>query len=434
MTVSKFFILNKLLTHNVRLFLLWGGAVWIVMHASLVNASEGKNLNILQIHGFLSQGYVNTLGSNNDVFGDSSRGRGSFDFREIGVNASYRPLTNLQFSGQLLSRQAGEDSKGGIRVDYGFVDYTAFTTETRELGIRLGRTKNPLGLYNDTRDVPFTRPSILLPQSIYFDRTRNLGLASDGAQFYGESREEWGDITVQFGVVFPQVGDRATEWAILNRDRLGHLTTRLSYIGRMIYERDGGRIRLGISGAQVNVGYDSAANLNDPLNEAGSFQFTPIIFSAQYNTERWSFTSEYALRHIMRKDFGSALGKVDTTGESFYFQGIYRFSPSWEAVLRYDVYFADRSDRDGGDFFAQIQQAAPQLAKHYPAYSRYAKDLTVGLRWNVTPSIMLRAEYHHVNGTGWLSQLDNRHPVRPDFPAFTDRHWNLFAFQASYRF
>lgn len=405
--------------------------LFVVMYSSWASAAETPKLNGLQIHGFLSQGYVNTLGSKNDVFGDSSRGAGSTDFRENGVNASYRPLANLQFSGQLLSRQAGEDSKGGIRVDYGFVDYTAISTETNELGLRLGRTKNPLGFYNDTRDVPFTRPSILLPQSIYFDRTRNLGLASDGVQFYGESRSEWGDFTVQFGVVFPQVGDRATEWAILQRDRLGDLTTRLSYIGRLIYERDGGRIRLGISGAQVNVGYNPA--LNDPLS-SGSFQFTPIIFSAQYNSERWSLTSEYALRYIERNSF-DALRDVDYTGESFYFQGIYRFSPSWEGVLRYDMYFADRSDRDGSEFNAMIKKSYPwQIAAHHPAHSRFAKDLTVGLRWNITPSVMLRTEYHYVNGTGWLSQLDNRDPGNTNLPAFTDRYWNLFAAQISYRF
>lgn len=435
MTASKFFMLNKLIVIVIGLLL--RVVVLFVVHTSWVNAAETKNLNTLQIHGFLSQGYMNTLGSKNDVFGDSSRSRGSFDFREIGVNASYRPLTNLQFSGQLLSRQAGEDSKGGIRIDYGFVDYTAITTESKELGIRLGRTKNPFGFYNDTRDVPFTRPSILLPQSIYFDRTRNLGLASDGVQFYGESRSEWGDITAQFGVVFPQVSDRATEWAILQGDRPGDMTTRLSYIGRLIYERDGGRIRLAISGAEVNAGYDQAA-MNDPYRDAGSFQFIPLIFSAQYNAERWSLTSEYALRHIERKDFGAA-SDIDVTGESFYFQGIYRFNPSWEAVLRYDVFFADRKDRDGSDFFSNISSISikrnyPQLTEHYPAHSRFAKDLTVGLRWNITPSIMLRAEYHHINGTGWLSQLDNRYPVNPALPAFTDQHWNLFAAQISYRF
>lgn len=399
----------------LKSYLIRVGMLLIVLHSSWINASDKKNLNGLQVHGFLSQGYIKTTDTKNDVFGDSSSGKGSFDFREIGVNASHRPLTNLQFSMQLLSRQTGEDSKGGIRIDYGFVDYTAYATESKEFGVRLGRTKNPFGFYNDTRDVPFTRPSILLPQSIYFDRARNLALASDGVQLYGESRSNWGDITVQFVTGFPQVDAKSTEAAILRKDQPGDLTPKLSYLGRIIYERDGGRVRLAITGAEVNAGYDTGVN---DLLRAGSFEFLPLMFSAQYNAEHWSITSEYALRHIDLKNFHPRVDQ-SFTGESFYFQGIYRFNSAWEAVLRYDVLFVDRKDRDGDEF---------QAATGRPDHSRFAKDLTVGLRWNITPSIMLRGEYHRVDGTGWLSTLDNPNP------AFTDRHWNLFAAQVSYRF
>ncbi|MEK7844839.1 MAG: hypothetical protein AAB259_03710, partial [Pseudomonadota bacterium] len=157
----------------------------------------------------------------------------------------------------------------------------------------------------------------------------------------------------------------------------------------------------------------------DPL-ASGSIQFSPVYFSAQYNAERWTLTSEYALRHFVYKDFNNArLDSLNFFGESFYFQGEYRFNPKWEGILRYDVLFADRADRDGSRFAA---------ATGRPAHSRFAKDITVGLRWNVTPEFMLRAEYHRVNGTGWLSTLDN--PNTAD----THQHWNLFAIQASYRF
>jgi hypothetical protein len=107
------------------------------------------------------------------------------------------------------------------------------------------------------------------------------------------------------------------------------------------------------------------------------------------------------------------------TGESFYLQGIYRIFPNWEAVLRYDLLFTDRKDRKGRNFSAETGR---------PAHSRFAKDLTFGLRWNVTPSFMLTTEYHRVNGTAWLSTLDN-----PDITGMK-RNWNLFAVQASYRF
>lgn len=87
--------------------------------------------------------------------------------------------------------------------------------------------------------------------------------------------------------------------------------------------------------------------------------------------------------------------------------------------MRYDFLFSDRKDRDGSEWAKRTRQ---------PAHNFFAKDLMVGLRWNISPSIMLRTEYHRINGTGWLSVMDNPNSV------LTDQHWNLFAAQISYRF
>ena len=125
----------------------------------------------LQIHGFASQAYIYT--SDNDVFGNSDD-NGSFGFTEIGINALLRPLPRLQLSAQGLSRRAGQGTSATPRLDFAVADYRLFSQDTNQFGIRVGRLKNPFGFYNDTRDVPFTRPSILLPQSIYFDRIRNV--------------------------------------------------------------------------------------------------------------------------------------------------------------------------------------------------------------------------------------------------------------------
>lgn len=371
----------------------------------------------LQIHGFASQSWLKSSGNNN-VFGKSASDDGSFDFRELGLNASMRPLPKLQFSAQMLSRWAGKGSPGNIRLDYGFLDYTMFSGESNQLGIRLGRMKNPLGFYNDTRDVPFTRPSILLPQSIYFDRTRKLAIAADGAHLYGEHRSDMGDISFQLGIVRPLVRGDEAEAAVLQRQFPGHLAPEISYVGRVNYELDGGRIRLAVSATQLNIGY--APGFGDPLN-SGSIQFTPLVLSAQYNAERWSLTSEYARRHLEYKNFG-AIPHLNFTGESYYFQGVYRFTPEWEGIVRYDALFTDSDDRNGKKW------AASPAGMGRPAHSRFAKDITVGLRWNVTPEFMLRAEYHRVNGTGWLSTLDN--PV----PGDLSQNWNLFSILGSYRF
>lgn len=388
--------------------------IWFLPTLCLADQSiQSKKLNPLRINGFLSQGYVKT--DDNNFFGKSD-GKGSLDFRELGLTGSLRPTAKLQLAGQLLWRRAGKGSRHGISIDFGFLDYSVITRPAGELGIRLGRTKNPLGFYNDTRDVPFTRPSIILPQSIYFDRTRNLALASDGVQLYAESRADWGNLTMQFGTVFPQVHDRDTETSILGANRPGDLKTKLSFVGRATYELPDGRFRFAVSGAQVNAGYKPG--IHDPL-APGQLKFTPLILSAQYNAERWSITAEYALRMFELQDFGIRAFEQKFTGESIYLQGIYRFTPKWEVMLRYDLLFTDRSDRNGKEY---------AFTTGRPAHFRFAKDLTIGLRWNVTPSIMLATEYHRVNGTAWLSNLDN-----PDI-LHAKQHWNLFSLQASYRF
>ncbi len=368
----------------------------------------------LQIHGFASQGF--TLTSDNNFFGDSDD-NASFDYRELGINASLRPLPNLQLSAQLLSRTAGESDNGDIRLDYGFADYGFISSETSRLGLRLGRLKNPLGLYNDTRDVAFTKPSILLPQSIYFDRTRDLALSADGIQLYGERLTDSGDVSFQFGVVEPRVDDDETELVFLGRNLPGDLEDDTSFIGRVLYERDGGRLRLGLSAAEVNIDYDPAALFpNDLL--PGSIRFRPWIFSAQYNAERWSLTGEYALRQVRYQDLGGIPDR-DFTGESYYVQGTYRFNPKWEGIARYDVLFSNKDDRDGSEF---------SVLTGRPGHNLFAKDFTVGLGWTITPSLMLRAEYHRVDGTAWLPIPDNL-----DL-ADTERRWDLFIMQASFQF
>ncbi|WP_242447350.1 OprO/OprP family phosphate-selective porin [Nitrosomonas supralitoralis] len=377
----------------------------------------------LQIHGFASQAYITT--SDNDVFGNSDNG-GSFGLTETGLNVSARPLPRLQVSAQVLSRRAGKGSSGMPRLDYGFLDYRVYSHEVNQFGIRVGRLKNPFGFYNDTRDVPFTRPTIMLPQSIYFDRTRNVSLSGDSVQLYGEAAvSKWGTVSTQFGVFLPIVSDRDTETALLGTTRPGHLERDVSYIGRGIFETNDKRLRLGISGIWLNTSYDPNRRLNDSIGP-GALQFTPIYFSAQYNAERWTLTSEYAIRSFQyNNDFGNnptvrGLNGLNFVGESYYFQGEYRFTPNWTGILRYDALYTDRADRDGSEFAKRTKG---------PAESRFAKDITVGLRWDATPKFMLRAEYHYVNGTAWLSRLDN-----PTSEGPLSQHWHLFAIQASYRF
>ena len=162
-------------------------------------------------------------------------------------------------------------------------------------------------------------------------------------------------------------------------------------------KKDGAKLRFGISALQVNLDY--ARGPTDPL-EDGSITFSGLILSAQYNAEKWSLTSEYALRNFDFENFGPLFPDNESTGESFYLQGTYRLAPRWEAVLRYDVLYRDMDDRDG-------KKLEANTGGQVPDHRGFAKDFTAGIRWDVTPSFMLRAEAHFVDGTAWLPVVDN---------------------------
>jgi hypothetical protein len=392
------------------------GALLVLMEAL---HAEWKLPDTFQVHGFLSQGYILTTGNN--FFGKSRRG-GSFDFRELGVNGSWRPLTNLQLSMQVVSRSAGETDDGVPRIDYGFLDYSFISDVENLWGVRAGRVVTPLGFYNETRDMAFTRPSTLLPQSIYFDINRNLALSGDGLHVYGERRAPFGDFFFQAGGIFPRADDPAFNRVFTRGVFSGEMGGEPSWVSRLMYESVGNKLRLALTGGQFNAKFQPG---RPPTPEAGSFAFFPLLFSAQYNTQNWTLTGEYARRHTRIRDFNIPLLDGSFTGESYYVQGTYRFTRSLEAVVRYDVLYWDVDDRDGGRFSEMTG---------LPAHSRFAKDFTVGLRWDITPSLMLRAEYHNINGTGWISALENPGLENPRLAADVAQHWDLFALMLSFRF
>ncbi|SEL50911.1 hypothetical protein [Halomonas daqiaonensis] len=378
-----------------------------------VRGDEGV-LDTLQVHGFLSQALI--ISEDNDFFGPSSEDEGSFKFTEIGANASLRPHQDVLLAAQVLSRRAGGDGDDARPVlDYGVIDYQMLSDQQRTFGIQVGRFKNPFGFYNQTRDVAFTRPSILLPQSIYFDRTRSLGLSGDGVSLYHEERLSNGVLRTQVGVGQAQAGDDLRRTLRLENVP-GSLDPKQSAIGQVRYEHDGGRIVAALSAAQAKARFDS----NTPQQSDITFRFRPVVLSLQYNEELWSLTGEFAMRPTKLRGVDNPWLN-DVTGESWYIQYTRRFLDDWQWLVRYDSLTSNRDDRSG-------KGLEEFTGGRVPAHSQFADDITVGLQWTPHPRVMLAGEYHHVDGTGWLPVQDN-----PD-PSETSRRWNMLLFQLSLRF
>ncbi len=375
---------------------------------------EGVLGDRLQIHGFASQTAVKS--SDNSYYGDSRRT--SLDLTELGLNASYRLNPRVLFSGQVLSRRAGEMYDGSLSLDFALADLVFASDSSRLIGGRIGRIKNPIGLYNETRDVPFTRPGIFLPQVVYFDKVRNLLLSTDGAMGYGEIYGDWGTVTLNGGGGQAIIDDNV-EWTFLGTDFPGQLKPDgLSWVGSLWYSTPAERLRLGLSA--WNPSYRFKTDGGSPI-EPGTVQAPYWVASTQYNDEDWTLSAEYARIDVKWNDFGPSFPFRKNPVEGWYLQGAYRIRPNLELMLRWEEGYNDRKDRRG-------ERNSALTGGYTPPFDFFSKILTAGIRWDPTPYLMLRLEYQHHNGTFATSFRENTDPNE------LREHWDVIAASVSLRF
>ena len=364
------------------------------------------------IQGFAAQGLIGS--TNNRFFGDSRDGV-STEFTEAGLHGTWQPLDAVRLSGQVLYRHAGESDKDGLRVDYAQADWQFYQTEINQLGLKFGKVKLPYGLYNETRDVPFTRPGILLPQSVYVDNSRDLLLAAPGAFLHGASVQKYGAVDFLLGWVRPNFDSPSVDYSFLGTTRPGKLKGKGALGARLRWDLPTDTT---LALTYANAEADYAPGSADVLR-AGNVHFRNLLFSVQQRLDTLTLTGEYGEPRFDTAGFGRFLPDSHRVIQAAYLQGEWRFHPQWELMLRYDVFYRDLNDKNG-----RRLQATTGL----PAHSMFARDSTLGLRWDATPNLMLRAEYHHVNGTGWLPGPDN-----PDLFS-REQRWNMWLLQAAYRF
>lgn len=401
-------------------------ALATVLGGGLAHADDAD----LRFQGFASQRLTSSGGKNN-FFGDTS-GKLSADYTEIGAGVSWRPHPQWLLAGQAIYRRGGNSEKDEIEPDYYYTAFTPLENEAGHLTLKLGKIKVPYGLYNDTRDTPMTRPGILAPQSIYRDALRQLNQAASGIHLEAERNLGGDTVTLRLSQIKPNVSSDNTFWSFLGDHSVfkGEFYSRdnEAFAGQLAYDHDGGRLRAMLSYAQGQGHYRPGAFDNYSF---GTFDTAFSALSLQWNGEQVSLSSE-----IARNDFKNRYTSVGppypdvasrSTGMSAYAQVQWRFAPQWEALLRYDVVYADNDDRNGAKY------AADPLNGGAPAWSRFAKDWTIGLRHRLDGHWLIAGELHNVRGTSWLPAADNLTNGQW-VPANTSPNWNLFLLQATYQF
>jgi hypothetical protein len=385
---------------------------------AMLGASMSATAVDYQVHGYAAQGFVYT--DDNNFFGKSSDG--SFHYYEAGLNASVQVNPKLLFAAQGAIRDAGISDDGALRLDYAVADYRFLEEVDTTVGVRAGKVKNPLGFYNDTRDVVFTRPSILLPVG-YSDNQnqRSLVFTAPGAQVYGTRL--WGRHELSFTATqgFDHNVRRSDERLLLNLQAGGQplpfdLHIEDSWNAQVMDSIDGGRWQFAVSRFFGRFDLRTAPT----VQIAGKFDVTITLFSARFNAEKFSITAEYGLApNKNRVTLGGIEAlRTSVTADGGYLQGEYRINPQWGAFARVEANYLDRSDRSGREYVA----ANPGTDRA----SRSYRSIVAGASWRYGEHWGIWGEYHWIDGTVLLQKLQNPQPLVD--------HWSLIMLMVGFKF
>jgi len=393
-------------------------AIIAVLLTTNVHANDSDQSSLsdtINWHGFLSQGFTYT--DENNFLGSSSDG--SFKFNEAGLNASWRANNQLQFSAQALYKQIGNAEPKGIQLDHAIADWRVIDTFDFGAGLRAGRLKNPYGFYNETRDTAATRPSILLPESIYIDYLRAVLHSSDSVGIYGHQELKTG--TLSFSAVYgkPILNDQIISVLINTYPGVptrGDIRDELAKAYRLDYEDASGQWRSAIS--YIIFDGNFTPGTGEPYS-AGNIRNEQLLFSAELNWQDWQLVGEYQIRET--ENNGILAVDFNKKGTGYYVQLGYHFTSALKGYFRKDTVFLDDSDKSGKKL--ELESGGAFFAR-----DAFAKDYTLGLAYQPSFEWSFGIELHHVNGTFWLPDLENPDVINQE------KRWNMLLLQAAYRF
>jgi hypothetical protein len=155
--------------------------VAIVAAASTAQAQSSFKVGEkeVQVHGSIQQGFA-VSDTNNFLTMKTSEGSGAMT--DGAFNLSSQVTRKLRVGGQIYSRNIGELSNGQLQMDWLFADYKF----NDYVGVRAGKVKTALGLFNDTQDMEFLYTWAMLPQGVYPLDLRGVSIAHRGADVYGK--------------------------------------------------------------------------------------------------------------------------------------------------------------------------------------------------------------------------------------------------------
>lgn len=365
-------------------------------------------------HGFVAQGLIQSKGANFV----NENGNLSFELTEVGLNGAYQINSHLRVAGQGVYLNGGNRYLKGARIDYLFLDWSLVNTANWQLDVHLGRNKNTHWLYSATRDVPHTRPSIILPQSVYNDVFRDMIVGKDGISVhsaYQHTLGEW-ELGLSYGKSPIPTKQSAT---FLGAGARGTIKHDFEQQVTITYRPPIKQFQLGTTLMQSEFNY--RPEVNDAFL-VGSTAVKRAMLQFSYFSEYWVVDMELLREQVDVVGLFHPQFTKRMTAEGGYLQGRYFLSPEITVLGRIDIFDRDNNDRRGEKLSALSQQ-------RIPPYFAFMDQATIGLSWDFSPKWRVNAEFHRVKGTARLGLV-----LVPDTANNRRKYWNVVALQIMHWF
>lgn len=369
-----------------------------------------------QFHGFAAQGMIDVQGS--DFVNDD--GSLSPKLTELGINGSYQLSANFRLAGQIVYLNGGNRYAEGVRIDYALLDWAAYDSSSWRANIYLGRFKNNHWLYSSSRDVPFARPSIILPQSVYFDGFRDIAVGGDGVAIkISHNNDDYGNFDFNFSYGTSPITEKQAE-IILSKFARGTIKQDTDIQASIYWQPAFSPWRFGASYLDSDFSYQ--ANTKGDRFFDGDFSFRFYTINTLYEGESWEFSGEIYQERFTTKGFYHPLLIKKPIGKGAYLQSRYKISNELTLLARYERFYSDKKDKKG-------KKLEEESGGMIPSYFAYNRDTTFGLSYDFSSNLRLRFEYHWFQGAGRLTPVVLPNPKMND-----SKNWQILAMQLMYWF
>jgi len=379
----------------------------------LLQLSWAQDANV-EWNGFVAQGLINAKHSS---FVNNDEGW-SAELTELGLNTCISLSPSFSLAGQVVYLNGGNRYPPGMRLDYLFADWNLYNSLDWQANIYIGRFKNQHWLYSSTRDVPFTRPSIVLPQSVYFDAFRDIAVGSDGIAMQARHSGDVGDVTFNWSWGSAPISDQQTR-TLLGAAVRGSVKQDFVHQASVYWQPAMSRLTFGVSLLDSNFSYTA---LVDDIFAPADFTVQRVMANVRYQLEKWEFSTELQQERLLIDGFFAPQFHQDQMGQGAYLLAQYRNTSQLKWFMALDYMVLNKDDRRG-TLFSQNSGGT------VPAYFAYQYSVGTGLSYDFTPTLQLSAEIHWMEGTGRVAPV-----VIPNLAVNTREYWQLYAVQLMYRF